>query len=163
MKHNNLIIKFFLFFLFCVNIPMFAGIDMQSHVQSDAGKAAYVLYRTKQSAYYTTGYHYADLIGLTGSSLFDKLNDLMGSTNDILQSQYNYGALRYAYVNVDKDLHTEVLERYEKLDLAPYKGFINPVMIPIMDIDCNIIDITINYNETYEHQMLRYSKYYSIL
>ena len=69
---------------------------------------------------------------------------------------------RYA-VNVDKDLHTEVLERYEKLDLAPYKGFINPVMIPIMDIDCNIIDITINYNETYEHQMLRYSKYYSIL
>lgn len=120
MKHNNLIIKFFLFFLFCVNIPMFAGIDMQSHVQSDAGKAAYVLYRTKQSAYYTTGYHYVDLIGLTGSSLFDKLNDLMGSTNDILQSQYNYGALRYAYVNVDKDLNTsgQIISYYNGQSLS---------------------------------------------
>lgn len=66
-------------------------------------------------------------------------------------------------VKVDPELHKEVLERYEKLNLAPYKGFINPRYTAIKDEDGNITDVTISYNEGYAEQMLRYSKDYSCL
>jgi dipeptidyl-peptidase-3 len=66
---------------------------------------------------------------------------------------------RYA-VNVDAELHKEVLERYQRLDLAPYKGFINPMMLPVSDGDGNISDILLYYGESYAHQMLRYSSEY---
>ena len=69
---------------------------------------------------------------------------------------------RYA-VKVDPVLHEEVLERYRKLNLAPYKGFINPWMKPVEDADGNIIDIELDYTEGYAHQMLRYSKEYGLL
>ena len=69
---------------------------------------------------------------------------------------------RYA-VKVDANLHAEVLERYQQLNLAPYKGFINPRMLPIMDANGEIADIYIDYSETYEHQMLRYSTEYATL
>lgn len=69
---------------------------------------------------------------------------------------------RYA-VKVDLVLHREVLERYELLNLAPYKGFINPWMKPVEDADGNIIDIELDYSESYAHQMLRYSKDYGLL
>lgn len=68
---------------------------------------------------------------------------------------------KYA-VNVDSLLHQEILERYRKLDLAPYKGFINPVMIPVTDREGQITDVRIDYTESYEHQMLRYSRDYSL-
>ena len=64
---------------------------------------------------------------------------------------------RYA-VKVDPVLHEEVLARYRKLNLAPYKGFINPWMKPVEDADGNIIDIELDYTEGYAHQMLRYSR-----
>lgn len=63
---------------------------------------------------------------------------------------------RYA-VKVDAELHAEVLARYERLDIAPYKGFINPWMRPIVNACGNIVNITIDYTERYDHQMLRYS------
>ena len=69
---------------------------------------------------------------------------------------------RYA-VKVDPQLHQEVLERYRKLNIAPYKGFINPWLKPITNRQGNIEDIEIDYTETYEHQMLRYSKEYGYL
>ena len=69
---------------------------------------------------------------------------------------------RYA-VKVDAQLHQEVLERYRKLNIAPYKGFINPWLKPITNRQGNIEDIEIDYTETYEHQMLRYSKEYGYL
>ena len=69
---------------------------------------------------------------------------------------------RYA-VKVDADLHAEVLERYKRLNLAPYKGFINPQMLPVTDANGDIIDIQLNYSESYAHQMLRYSSEYSTL
>ena len=69
---------------------------------------------------------------------------------------------RYA-VKVDPQLHQEVLERYRKLNIAPYKGFINPWLKPIINRQGNIEDIEIDYTETYEHQMLRYSKEYGYL
>ena len=69
---------------------------------------------------------------------------------------------RYA-VKVDADLHAEVLARYRRLNLAPYKGFINPMMLPVFDENGEICDIQLNYGESYAHQMLRYSTEYATL
>ena len=69
---------------------------------------------------------------------------------------------RYA-VQVDATLHQEVLERYKRLNLAPYKGFINPMMMPVLDDNGQICDIQLNYSESYAHQMLRYSTEYATL
>ena len=69
---------------------------------------------------------------------------------------------RYA-VNVDADLHTEILQRYKRLNLAPYKGFINPQMLPVVDDGGQIVDIQLNYSESYVHQMLRYGSEYATL
>ena len=66
-------------------------------------------------------------------------------------------------VKVDAALHAEVLERYRRLDLAPYKGFINPQLLPVTDGDGQIVDIQVNYSEDYAHQMLRYSSEYATL
>ena len=66
-------------------------------------------------------------------------------------------------VKVDPELHQEVLERYKKLGLAPYKGFINPQMLPVYDESGNICDIQLDYGESYTHQMLRYSTEYGTL
>ena len=69
---------------------------------------------------------------------------------------------RYA-VKVDAALHAEILERYKKLDLAPYKGFLNPRMSPVYDANGQIVDVKVDYDETYVEQMMRYSKEYSVL
>ena len=69
---------------------------------------------------------------------------------------------RYA-VQVDAELHQEVLERYRRLDLAPYKGFINPMMLPIYDQNGQMVDVQLYYGESYAHQMLRYSTEYGTL
>ena len=69
---------------------------------------------------------------------------------------------RYA-VKVDAELHEEVLERYKRLDLAPYKGFINPQLLPVYDKAGEICDIQVYDGEDYAHQMLRYSQEYGTL
>ena len=69
---------------------------------------------------------------------------------------------KYA-VKVDPQLHAEVLSRYEKLHLAPYKGFINPVYEAVTDEKGRIIDVKVSYQEGYAEQMLRYSREYSNL
>ncbi|WP_444876668.1 dipeptidyl-peptidase 3 family protein, partial [Bacteroides heparinolyticus] len=66
-------------------------------------------------------------------------------------------------VKVDPVLHAEVLERYKKLNLAPYKGFVNPKYEAVTDAKGNITDVTVTYNEGYAEQMLRYSRDYSTL
>ena len=84
-----------------------------------------------------------------------------------IKSEGDYAAARdivenYA-VNIDPVLHDEILCRYNSLGIPPYKGFINPVLMPVTDCDGKIMDITVDYSETYEHQMLRYSRDYSTL
>lgn len=69
----------------------------------------------------------------------------------------NYG------VKVDSVLHSEVLERYKKLNLAPYSGFVNPVYVVEKDADGNITNIVLDYTESYEDQMMRYAKEHSWL
>ena len=69
---------------------------------------------------------------------------------------------KYA-VNIDPDLHREILARYKKLNLAPYKGFINPKMTLEMDEKGEITDVVLDYEESYVDQMLRYSDEYGTL
>ncbi|MDE5561334.1 MAG: dihydrofolate reductase, partial [Bacteroidaceae bacterium] len=64
-------------------------------------------------------------------------------------------------VHVNATLHQEVLQRYKALNLAPYKGFINPRYIPITDTEGKITDIDVDYGEGYDQQMLRYGRDYS--
>ncbi len=64
-------------------------------------------------------------------------------------------------VKVDPDLHKEVIERYASLDIAPYKGFVNPVYSLVRDKDGKITDVKVSYGEGYADQMLRYSRDYS--
>lgn len=66
-------------------------------------------------------------------------------------------------VKVNQELHNEILARYEKLNLAPYKGFVNPVYTAIRDAEGNITDVTIDFTEGYVEQHLRYSRDYSPL
>ena len=66
-------------------------------------------------------------------------------------------------IHVDSVLHEEMLERYAKLGIAPYKGFLNPHMTLEQSADGTITDVRLDYSETYEHQMLRYSSEYGYL
>ena len=101
---------------------------------------------------------------------YAKLRELFGQLLGKIQrikSEGDFEAARkmvetYA-VKVDPELHKEVLARYEKLNLAPYKGFVNPVYTPEFDKEGNIIDVKISYTEGYAEQMLRYSKEYATL
>ena len=84
-----------------------------------------------------------------------------------IKSEGDYEAARnlvetYA-VNIDANLHTEVLERYKCLNIAPYKGFLNPRMIPVFNAQDAVIDIALDYSESYDEQMLRYSRQYGTL
>lgn len=100
---------------------------------------------------------------------FTKMRDLVGQLLAEIQrikSEGDYESAKNLVetygVKVDQQLHKEVLERYSKLNLAPYKGFVNPVYIPIVE-NGEIIDVKISYNEGYAEQMLRYSKDYHLL
>jgi dipeptidyl-peptidase-3 len=66
-------------------------------------------------------------------------------------------------VKVNQSLHDEVLARFQKLNLAPYKGFVNPVYTLVKNQKGEITDVTISYNENYVDQNLRYSKEFSNL
>lgn len=82
------------------------------------------------------------------------------STGDFKGAQ----ALVESYgVKIDPELHKEILDRYAKLNIAPYKGFINPVYTAVRDAQGNITDVKISYTEGYAEQMLRYSKDYATL
>ena len=84
-----------------------------------------------------------------------------------IKSEGDYAAARALVetygVKVDPAIHKEVLERYERLHLSPYKGFINPVYRPVLDSKVNILDVKVDYTEGYADQMLRYSRDYNTL
>ena len=58
---------------------------------------------------------------------------------------------------------TDVMARYKRLGIPPYKGFINPKLTLVKDEAGNVVDVSVDYTETYDEQMLRYSKEYSVL
>lgn len=101
---------------------------------------------------------------------YQKLREIFGKQLAEIQRIKSEGDLEAARqlverygVKVDPSLHQEILARYNQLNLAPYKGFINPVYIPVVDEQNNITDIRISYGEAYDEQMLRYSKDYATL
>ncbi len=101
---------------------------------------------------------------------YDALRQLFGQLLHEIQrikSEGDYEAGRDLVetygVKVDPELHREVLDRYASLNIAPYKGFVNPVYTPVTDKDGNIIDVKISYDEDYIPQMLRYSREYKTL
>ncbi len=118
----------------------------------------------------------ASLDGSSDAKTYVKVNDyqalrcLFGKLLAEIQrikSEGDYEAARqlvekYA-VNIDPDLHREILARYKKLNLAPYKGFINPKMDLVFDEQNDVKDVVVSYEEGYAEQMLRYSEEYGTL
>lgn len=101
---------------------------------------------------------------------YAKLRDLFGkllSEVQRIKSEGDFEAgkkLVETYgVKVNQMLHKEILDRYTKLDLAPYKGFVNPVYKLVTDESGKVTDVTISYDENYVNQQLRYSRQYSVL
>jgi dipeptidyl-peptidase-3 len=66
-------------------------------------------------------------------------------------------------VKIDPKLHAEVLDRYSKLNLAPYTGFVNPILVPVYDANGKITDVTVEYTDDYMGQMMYYGKNFSFL
>lgn len=101
---------------------------------------------------------------------YSKLRHLFGELLAEIQRVKSTGDFKGAQtlvetygVKIDPELHREILDRYAKLNIAPYKGFINPVYTAVRDNDGNITDVKISYTEGYAEQMLRYSKDYATL
>ena len=101
---------------------------------------------------------------------YEKLRGLFGELLAEIQRVKSTGDFKAAQnlvetygVKIAPELHREILDRYAKLNIAPYKGFINPVYTAVRDAQGNITDVTISYTEGYAEQMLRYSKDYATL
>lgn len=101
---------------------------------------------------------------------YEKLRGLFGELLAEIQRVKSTGDFKGAQalvetygVKIDPELHKEILDRYAKLNIAPYKGFINPVYTAVRDSEGNITDVKISYTEGYADQMLRYSRDYSAL
>ena len=101
---------------------------------------------------------------------YSRLRQLFGTLLSEIQrikSEGDYESARLLVekygVKVDSKLHEEVLARYRSLQLAPYKGFVNPVYVAVTDKEGNIADVKVDYTEGYAEQMLRYSREYSNL
>ncbi|MBL4669531.1 MAG: dihydrofolate reductase, partial [Flavobacteriales bacterium] len=101
---------------------------------------------------------------------YDKLRVIFGDLLQLIQkikSEGDYQAgkdlVENYGVQVDQAIHAEVLERVAKLNVAPYSGFINPVLTPVMNDAGEITAITVSYPEDFTTQMLDYAKRYSFL
>lgn len=101
---------------------------------------------------------------------YEKLHQLFGDLlkeTQRIKSEGDYEAGKELVENygvkVDQKLHLEVLERNKKFNIAPYRGFVNPVLIPVTDTDGKITDVVITYPKTFAEQMLYYSKNYNFL
>ncbi len=150
------------------------GADVEeAHMRNRQLIAKWVLENGKGKA--KGGKNVVDLVKKNGKT-YVKVNDyealrkqfgaLLGEIQRI-KSEGDYAAgnalvNKYA-VKIDPKLHAEVLKRFSKLDIPPYRGFINPVYVPVYDDNEEIIDVKITYPENYSEQMLRLSRDYSPL
>ena len=147
----------------------------EAHMRNRALIARWTLARAKEVAK-TNGTKPAVELVKKGKKTYVQVNDyaqlrtyfgeLLAEIQRI-KSEGDYAAARAIVENysvqVDPTLHKEILQRYERLHLSPYKGFINPVYTAVRDAQGNITDVTLDYTEDYDAQMLRYSKDYSTL
>lgn len=137
----------------------------ESHMRNRQLICRWVLEQARQNhcveIYMTNNKHYVKIndYNTLRNSFGILLNKIqfIKSTGDFEEAKKlveNYG------VETDKMLHNEVIARYKRLNVAPFSGFVNPRLTPIMNGD-KIIDVEIDYNEQYDEQMLRYSEQYS--
>jgi dipeptidyl-peptidase-3 len=124
--------------------------------QSKAGKAVEMI--KKDGKTYVVINDYQELRALFGKLLAEIQR--IKSTGDFEAARR---LIETYAVKVDAELHAEVSARYKKLNLAPYKGFVNPVYEPVTGADGKIIDVKVTYDEGYAEQMMRYSRDYSSL
>jgi len=134
------------------------GRAMVSHWVYEKGKPGNVVERVmKDGKTYFVINDYAKLRGLYGELLAEVQR---------ITSEGDYEAAKALIetygVQVDQDLHKEVLDRYAKLNLAPYSGFVNPVYTPVVE-NGKIVDVKIDLTEGYVEQMLRYGRDYAFL
>jgi dipeptidyl-peptidase-3 len=134
------------------------GRAMVSHWVYEKGKAENVISRVaKDGKTYFVVNDYPKLRKLYGQLLAEVQR---------ITSEGDYGAAKNLIetygVQVDPELHKEVLDRYAKLNLAPYAGFVNPVYTPVVE-NGKIVDVKISLEEGYIEQMLRYGRDYSFL
>ncbi len=125
----------------------------------EQGKANQVITRHQKAnkTYYVVNDHEA--LRLLFAQLLQEVQRIK-STGDFAAAK----ALVETYgVQVETDLHAEVLARYKALKVAPYSGFINPVLKPVVNDAGDIADVTVDYSESYHDQMVRYGKCYSFL
>lgn len=110
------------------------------------------------------GKHY---LSITDYELLRKAFGALLAEVQRIKSEGDYEAARHLVekygIKLDAKLHKEIRERYKQLDLAPYKGFINPRYELVRNAEGTITDVSISYNEAYDKQMLRYSQQYSTL
>lgn len=127
-------------------------------VLEQGGEAKVVELVVREGKTYVRVNDYAQLRALFGKLLAEVQR---------IKSEGDYEAARRLVetygVQIDPALHAEVLQRYERLHLAPYKGFVNPVYTLQTDAEGNVTDVQIAYTEGYAEQMLRYSREYSNL
>lgn len=149
------------------------GADIEeAHMRNRALIARWVL---EQAAARKTTKPAAELVKVKGKTYvrvndYAELRNLFGNLLAEIQrikSEGDFNAARalveaYA-VKVDSKLHKEILDRYAKLNLSPYKGFINPVYEAVRDAQGNITDVRVTYGESFEAQSLRYSRDYNFL
>lgn len=149
----------------CVRIPL--GEDIQeAHMRNRAIIANWVLaqcdnneaelYRENQKTYLRIN-DYERLRQLFGVLLAEVQRiKSEGDINAARQLVETYG------VKLNRELHSEIRQRYERLNIAPYKGFLNPLLKEVKDTDGNVVDIEVDATETYVDQMMRYSRDYAI-
>src|SRR5690606_16997389 len=101
---------------------------------------------------------------------YDRLHDLFGQLlreTQRIKSEGDFNAAKALVetygVKVDQKIHKEVLERSKKFNTAPYRGFVNPMLVPVKNDQGEIIDIVVTYPKTFAEQMLYYSKNYNFL
>lgn len=147
----------------------------EAHMRNRALVAHWVLEHARQAAADDGNKPAVELINRDGKTYvnindYPTLRDLFGQLLAEVQRVKSEGDFEGARqlietygVKVEAKLHEEVLARYKALDLAPYKGFINPEYIVTEDKDGHITDVQIRYGEAYDHQMLRYSRDYRTL
>ena len=148
----------------CVRIPL--GETMQeSHMRNRAVIANYI-YRNGNGCI-SVGQH----DGKTYMTVNDydalriEIARLLAEVQRI-KSEGDYDAAKHLVeeygINIDPDMHREMRTRYAKLNIAPYKGFVNPWLKPVCDGQGRLIDVQADCTETYTQQMLRYSRDYSL-
>ncbi len=147
-----------------VRIPLGKNIE-EAHMRNRALIARYILARAKEEDKGALELKGLELVVNDYDALRVFIAELLyeiqriKSEGDIAKAKLlveNYA------VNIDLNIHQEVLERYAKLNIAPYKGFVNPRLELVFE-DGGIVDVKADYNEGYEEQMLRYSQEYSFL